>query len=93
MILDVRLRVALITLAPSEESPRHHHSSITEKVICVRGAVVLHVDQPDASVELGPGEWREVPPGMKHALSNPQSTPSTYLLVQQGNYDFVESAA
>src|SRR5690554_5032053 len=35
LVLEESTRVALITLAAGEESPWHHHSAVTEQVVCV----------------------------------------------------------
>src|SRR5690554_2370610 len=37
LVLEESTRVALITLAAGEESPWHHHSAVTEQVVCVSG--------------------------------------------------------
>jgi len=91
LVLEESTRVALITMVAGEESPWHHHSSVTEHVVCVSGKITLKMVSTPASVILAPGEWHEIPPDVRHCLFNSEELASTYILVQRGAYDFVSS--
>ena len=93
LVLEESSRVALITLAAGEESPWHHHSAVTEQVVCVSGKITLNLAQASMPVILSSGQRHQILPGVKHSLSNSEGIASTYLLVQQGAYDFVPSSS
>ena len=93
LVLEESTRVALITLAAGEESPWHHHSAVTEQVVCVSGKITLKLAPSSMPVILSSGQRRQILPGVKHSLSNSERFASTYLLVQQGAYDFVPSSS
>jgi len=89
LIRTDQARVAIIDLVPGEESPWHLHSAVTENVICLSGTVTLQYGEEGACVVLSPGERHEIPREVRHNLVNPGDRQSTYLLVQEGQYDFV----
>jgi len=89
LILTESARVASIDLEPGEESPWHHHTEVTEHVICLAGSIALHFGNRGESVVLTPGERYAIAPGVVHTLVNAGREQSTYLLVQKGSYDFV----
>lgn len=91
LVLEEGVRVALITLGAREGSPRHHHSSVIDDVVCVSGRITLNLTPISAPVILVPGQRYESPPGLEHWLLNPEDVTSTYLLVQRGADDFVTS--
>jgi quercetin dioxygenase-like cupin family protein len=93
LILTDHARVAVIDLAAGEESPWHFHSAVTENVICLSGTIKLQYGQEGACVVLLPGERHEIPLGVGHSLVNMHGSESTYLLVQEGQYDFVPGSA
>ena len=82
-------RVASIEMDAFETSPRHFHSNVVENVICLSGRIALHFGEDDESVVLSPGQRYELAAGTTHRLVNADPRPSTYLLVQNGAYDFV----
>lgn len=89
LIRTDQARVAVIDLAAGEESPWHFHSAVTEHVICLSGTIKLQYGQEGAYVVLSPGERHEIVRKVRHSLVNPGDSQSTYLLVQEGQYDFV----
>jgi quercetin dioxygenase-like cupin family protein len=92
LVLEENSRVALISLAAGERSPSHYHSAAIEQVVCVRGKITLALTSSSSPVVLSPGQRLEILPGVKHSMANFEVTASTYLLVQQGQYDFVPSS-
>lgn len=83
LVLEESSRVALITLAAGEESPWHHHSAVTEQVVCVSGKITLKLAEASMPVILSSGQRHQILPGVKHSLSNSEGVASTYLLVQR----------
>ncbi len=84
-------RVASIDLAIGEESEWHHHTELIENVVCLKGVIELQCKNPEVFLQMKPGERKEIKPMRKHRLINLGDAEATYLLVQSGNYDFVQS--
>lgn len=82
-------RVASIALAGKEASPWHYHNHVLERVVCLSGSIEVQCSELGSSQVLMPGEITQIESGRKHRLVNLLSNPSTYLLVQSGEYDFV----
>lgn len=83
-------RVARIVLAPNEITTKHFHSGVVEHVVCLDGCIEVHdVENRTEVTRLVPGKVREIRPGVVHHLINALETESEYLLIQNGNYDFV----
>jgi len=56
LVLTDNARVAEIALSSGEESPWHTHSELVEHVFCLSGKIEVQCLEPDAVVELCPGE-------------------------------------
>ena len=89
LVLTDDARVAEIALASGEDSPWHIHSEIIEHVFCLSGKIEVHCLEPDAAVELCPGEKMKIQPLRQHRITNHTDAESKYLLVQRGTYDFI----
>lgn len=89
LVLTDTVRVAEITLTCGEESPWHFHSEVVEHVFCLSGKIEVHCLEPEAAVELCPGQKVEVRPLRRHRIANYTDADSKYLLVQRGSYDFI----
>lgn len=89
LVITDNARVAEIALSSGEESPWHIHSEIVEYIFCLAGKIEVHCLEPDAAVELCPGEKMEIQPLRQHRISNYTDAESKYLLVQRGTYDFI----
>jgi Mannose-6-phosphate isomerase len=76
-------------LDPGKEIPWHRHSSITDLVFAVRGAVTVETLDPPARLTLNAGDSHHVPAGQPHRVSNPTGARIEFLLIQGvGSYDF-----
>lgn len=82
-------RVAVIIMSAGEESPWHHHTHVAENIVCLSGNIVLQYGLQKTRVSLSPGQIHPIPPRVIHKLINSEEEPSSYLLIQKGNYDFV----
>lgn len=90
-ILDTaEARVSLMTLAPGQAVPPHHHTVVTDDTFCLAGLAEVVCRAPDERFPLAPGDRATVPPGRVHELRNSGTEPCRVLLVQgPGGYDFV----
>ncbi len=84
-------KVASITLEPHERSAWHHHTELTEDVICLVGPIELELGDSERSIRLAPGVRHTILPGERHRLCNPERVSVTYMLIQRGPYDFVRT--
>lgn len=86
---DVRVRI--MTLAPGQKTARHHHSEVTDKMVCLAGEIAVICHSPEATTRLVAGEYCTVEKGHSHRVANLSvETPARYLLVQGvGRYDFI----
>lgn len=87
---DVRARI--MSLAPGTSTPLHHHSEVTDYIVCLAGRIVIETHAPEAARTLEPGEYFTVLPGCSHRVCNAlEERSSRYLLLQGvGSYDFIE---
>lgn len=94
------LRVVLMTLAPGEGTPWHHHSEISDTTFALTGAVRVelrgrpnHLGEEKIELrELFPGVRVRVEPGTVHRVVNAGAERCSFLLVQGvGTYDFLEA--
>ncbi|MCC6236031.1 MAG: cupin domain-containing protein [Dehalococcoidia bacterium] len=84
------LRVQLVTVAPGQSIPRHHHTKVSDTLIAVQGTVVVEVDGDESVHRLEPGERFTIPPGTVHRVSGEHGCSCRFLnLHAGGDYDFV----
>lgn len=86
-------RVASIKLGDHEASPWHFHNDVFERVICLSGSIEVQMSAPDSSRILNPGDMAEIEAKRRHRLVNLLADASDYLLVQNGEYDFISTAS
>lgn len=85
--------VRLMTMAPHEIGPSHHHSHLFETVICVEGEIALCVAGNDSPGALSPGQQASVAAPQVHWLENRGAGRARYVLAQSGGaYDFIPAA-
>jgi quercetin dioxygenase-like cupin family protein len=92
------LRVVLMTLAPNEATPWHHHTEITDTTFALTGTVRVEMQGAgglrDDLRELAPGVPCRVEPGTVHRVVNAGNGQCSFLLVQGvGTYDFLKAGA
>ena len=85
------VRATLMTFDPGQEIPWHTHTRVTDTSFCLEGDVELALrGEGEQAQRLGPGQWRQVPPGQAHRVRCLGPGPCRVLLVQGvGPYDFV----
>lgn len=80
--------IASEIILPADTKPVWHwHSSIEETVYCLHGIVNVRVDQ-QTDQQLGPGQKVTIAAGVMHAIDTQSLESASYLLIQQGAYDF-----
>jgi len=89
------LRVVLMTLAPGQATPWHHHSEITDTTFALTGAVRVEIQPETGRIErreLFPGAPCRIEPGVVHRVVNAGGDNCSFLLVQGlGKYDFLKA--
>lgn len=82
--------VSAIVLQAGEQAPWHLHTDSVEHLFCLVGSIEVQFQAPERSVRLKPGERCTVDAQRMHRLVNASGNPAQYLLVQDGEQDFVE---
>jgi mannose-6-phosphate isomerase-like protein (cupin superfamily) len=92
VMLGRDVQVRLLTLAPGEAIPWHHHSTVTDWYFVLEGRLAIET-RPDGERRLlQVGASHKIPPGTPHQISNPSAADTRFLLVQGvGAYDFVRA--
>jgi quercetin dioxygenase-like cupin family protein len=86
---EVRARVN--TLKPSQGTPWHFHTTVTDTVFCIEEGLEIWLRDPDERISLKPGGRHDVAPRRVHRVVNTTARALPYLLIQAtGAYDFVE---
>lgn len=84
------VRVTLMTFDPGQEIPWHTHSNVTDTSFCLKGEVEISLRQPDETVVLTPGQWKETTIERPHRVRCLGPGQCEVLLVQGvGVYDFM----
>lgn len=82
--------VRILTLAPGDGTPWHHHTRVTDDIFCLEEGLEVSLRDPDERSALRPGERVTIAPRRVHRVWNASARPIRYLLVQAtGAYDFV----
>ena len=85
---DVLVRV--LFLGPGDAVPWHAHTEVEDLVVCLSGRIEVRHRNPDEVAVLSPGERTRTESGRAHQVSNPDTSDSSYLLIQGvGTYDFL----
>ena len=83
------VRVRIATLKPSQGTPWHFHSAVSDDVFCLDAGLAVELRDPDESHTLRSGERVRIAPRRVHRVANRSAEPMRYLLVQAtGPYDF-----
>ncbi len=85
---DVLIRV--LKLEQGSSTGWHHHSIVSDFVVCLSGEVAVETKNPEQSKVLLPGQRYRIEPMQVHCVKNTSAQASEYLLVQgTGSYDFI----
>ena len=88
LIRTEEVSVTVLELTEGEEIGWHHHTEITDNLICLEGLFRVNLRGPDETHELSPGQRCQVVPGRSHRVTNLSDGVGRYLVVQGvGKYD------
>lgn len=88
-ILTDNARVASIQMSANEASAWHYHTHVIERIVCLNGSIEVQVRNTETKYCLAPGEMATIEAQCDHRVVNASSEASTYLLIQNGAFDFV----
>ena len=77
-------QVKRITVAPGQKLSLQYHDKRAEHWVVVKGKAIVQVG--DEEFETGPGEYRYIPLGEKHRLTNVGDDELVFIEVQVGDY-------
>jgi mannose-1-phosphate guanylyltransferase len=77
-------QVKRITVAPEQKLSLQYHHKRAEHWVVTQGKAIVQIG--DEAFETGPGEYRYIPPGEKHRLTNIGDTELVLIEVQVGSY-------
>ena len=81
--------VRILALEGGEATAWHFHTAVTDRMLCLEGAIAVEFRDPQEHVDLEPGGRCEVAMERVHRVVNRASDTAKYLLVQGvGRYDF-----
>jgi uncharacterized RmlC-like cupin family protein len=76
-----RIWLGLVTAAPNEAGPPHHHGEAETAAYVLSGRVRVYFGENfEESIEAGPGEFLFVPAHIPHIEANPYDEPSHVVL-------------
>ena len=81
---EVGYQVKRITVAPGQKLSLQYHNKRAEHYVVTQGQAIVQVG--DEEFETGPGEYRYIPLGEKHRLTNLGDAEVVLIEVQIGNY-------
>ena len=87
------LRVQILTLSEGQEIPWHHHTAVTDTIICLQGPMLVETRNADGDHELAPGERCTTAPGTEHRVTGRNGGACRFVIVQGvGKFDFIPAA-
>ncbi len=87
------VRVRILTLDKGNAIPWHHHTQVIDHTVCLEGEIEIHLQGPEETLTLTPGQRHQIQPKRIHTIVNPGEITARYLLIQGvGEYDFVAAS-
>ena len=84
------LRVQLVTIAPGQRIPWHHHTEVSDTIVAIVGPVVVQFRDGAPPHRLEAGERLTIVPGTEHTVSGEGGGACRFVnLHAGGTYDFV----
>jgi quercetin dioxygenase-like cupin family protein len=78
-----------LQIGPTQEIPWHAHNAAQDTFYVMEGEIRLSLRNPDEELPLGRGDIFAVPPGRPHRVTNGGDGSATFLVIQDGDYDYV----
>jgi quercetin dioxygenase-like cupin family protein len=82
-------RITELQIGPTQEIPWHAHNEAQDTFYVLEGEIRLFLRDPAEELHLRPGEIYAVLPGRPHRVTNGGASSATFLVLQDGEYDYV----
>jgi len=82
-------RITELQIGPTHEIPWRTHTDTQDTFYVMAGAIRLSLREPDEELLLRGGDIFAVLPGRPHRVSNGGDSSATFLVIQDGDYDYV----
>ena len=82
-------RITELQIGPTQEIPWHAHTEAQDTFYVLEGQIRLSLREPDEERQLRRGDIVAVPPGRPHRVINGGNTSATFLVLPNGDYDYV----
>jgi quercetin dioxygenase-like cupin family protein len=82
-------RITELQIGPTQEIPWHTHHQAQDTFYVMEGTIQLSLRDPGEDLHLGRGSIFAVLPGRPHRVTNGGDASATFLVIQDGDYDYV----
>ena len=82
-------RITELQNGRTQEIPWHAHHEAQDTFYVMEGEIRLSLHEPEEERHLRRGDIFAVPPGRPHRVTNGGDGSATFLVIQDGNYDYV----
>jgi quercetin dioxygenase-like cupin family protein len=82
-------RITELQIGPTQEIPWHAHTQAQDTFYVMQGDVRLSLREPEQELRLRRGDIFAVPQGRPHRVPNGGEGSATFLVIQDGDYDYV----
>jgi quercetin dioxygenase-like cupin family protein len=82
-------RITELQIGPTQKIPWHAHLQAQDTFYVMEGTIRLSLREPEEDLHLGRGDIFAVPPGRSHRVTNGGDSSATFLVIQDGDYDYV----
>jgi mannose-6-phosphate isomerase-like protein (cupin superfamily) len=82
-------RITELQIGPTQEIPWHTHHQAQDTFDVMEGTIQLSLRDPDEDLHLRRGSIFAVLPGRPHRVANGGDVSATFLVIQDGDYDYV----
>jgi quercetin dioxygenase-like cupin family protein len=82
-------RITELQIGPTQEIPWHAHTQAQDTFYVMQGDIRLSLREPEQELRLRRGDIFAVLPGRPHRVTNGGDGSATFLVIQDGDYDYV----
>jgi quercetin dioxygenase-like cupin family protein len=82
-------RITELQIEPTQEIPWHAHTEAQDTFYVMAGEIRLSLREPEEDLHLQRGAIFAVPPGRPHRVTNGGAGSATFLVIQDGDYDYM----
>src|SRR5215218_10957157 len=81
-------RITELQIGPAQQIPWHTHTHAQDTFYVMEGEIRLFLRDPEEEQVLRPRMVYAVPPGRPHLVTNGAGGSATFLVIQDGEYDY-----